>query len=464
VPNASFGVLVRKRNPDPLERFARLSGFFFVFILAASGFGCRVVERTELAAEQEPSPAKVLDGLAEKYVKLVLALGEHDPDYVDAYYGPPQWREQVKAEKKSAAAVKDAALPVIAKLEGLDLSGQEEMIRLRRDYLLRQLRALVARVDILAGKKMTFDQESKALYDVVAPSYPEGHFRGILDKLDRALPGKGPLAERYEKFKRGFVIPREKVDTVFQAAIREARRRTLEHLQLPEKESFTVEYVTGKSWSGYNWYQGDARSLIQINTDLPVFIDRAVDLAAHEGYPGHHVYNVLLEQHLVRERGWQEFTVYPLFSPQSMIAEGSANFGIEVAFPGEERLRFERETLFPLAGLDPRHAGAYHQVLDLVQALDYARNEAARRYLDGAIDAAQAAEWLTRFAMMLPEQARQRVRFMDQYRSYVINYNLGKDLVRAYIERRGGTESQPQKRWEEFAKLLSSPRLPSSLD
>ena len=99
--------------------------------------------------------------------------------------------------------------------------------------------------------------------------------------------------------------------------------------------------MTDKPWSGYNWYQGGGRSVIQVNTDLPITIDRAIDLAAHEGYPGHHVYNALLEKHLVDGRGWVEFSVYPLFSPQSLIAEGSANYGIDVAFPGEERLAFE---------------------------------------------------------------------------------------------------------------------------
>ena len=34
--------------------------------------------------------------IAERYVKLVLAMGEHDADYVDAYYGPPEWREAAK--------------------------------------------------------------------------------------------------------------------------------------------------------------------------------------------------------------------------------------------------------------------------------------------------------------------------------------------------------------------------------
>src|SRR5206468_8825717 len=144
--------------------------------------------------------------------------------------------------------------------------------------------------------------------------------------------------------------------------------------------------VTGKSWSAYNWYKGKGRSVIQVNTDLPVYVDRAVDLAAHEGYPGHHVYNALLEQHLLKERGWVEFSVYALFSPQSLIAEGSANFGIEMAFPGEERVEFEKARLYPLAGLDPARAEEFERVRQIVDRLAYAGNEAARRYLNGEID------------------------------------------------------------------------------
>jgi hypothetical protein len=228
-------------------------------------------------------------------------------------------------------------------------------------------------------------------------------------------------------------------------------------------ETFRLEYVHNKSWSGYNWYKGNNESLIQINTDLPIFLERAIDLAAHEGYPGHHVYNCLLETAFARKFGWVEFTVYPLFSSQSLIAEGTANFGIEVAFPGNERMEFERSMLFPLARLDKDQAENYSKVQALTAKLSYAGNEAARRYLNAEISREDAAQWLVNYALMSHERAQQRTRFFDQYRSYVINYNFGLDLVRQYIERRGGTEDKPRKRWEEFTKLISSPRLPSGL-
>ena len=139
-----------------------------------------------------------------------------------------------------------------------------------------------------------------------------------------------------------------------------------------------------------NWYKGNATSLIQINTDLPVLMSRAVDLGCHEGYPGHHVLNMLLEQRLSQQRSWKEFTAYPLYSPMSLIAEGSANFGIELAFPGDEMQAFQRDVLYPLAGLDPALAALDTQLTQARSALSGARFTIARDYLDGRITRAEA--------------------------------------------------------------------------
>jgi hypothetical protein len=406
--------------------------------------------------------ASPMNDVAERYVKLVLAVGQHDSDYVDAYYGPSAWKQDAEARKAPLADLATQAKTLLSAIDAVP-EPSAEMERLRKHYLQRQLSAVAARIRMLNGERLSFDEESRALYDAVAPTLPETYFQAILDQLAKEFPGSGPLLARYETFRSGFVIPRDRLDAVFQAAIKGCRDRTRQHVTLPDSERFTVEYVTNKSWSGYNWYQGSFRSLIQVNTDLPIYIDRAVDLACHEGYPGHHVYNALLEQHMVRGRGWVEFSVYPLFSPQSLIAEGTANYGIEVAFPGPTRIAFEKSVLFPAAGLDAARADEYYRVQGLVDQLAYAGNEAARRYLNGEIDRTTAAAWLERYALMSKDRAAQRVRFFDQYRSYVINYNLGKDLVRQFVERQAGGNATDARRWTEFEKLLSSPRLPSTL-
>src|SRR5437870_9283909 len=418
---------------------------------------------TANAAALSPTPATTtsLNKIAEAYVKLVLALGQHDPDYVDAYYGPPEWKQQSQGKKPldSLALEANRLRDQLAKTS----TPADEMERLRLAYLTKQLSAFEARVRILKGERLKFDEESQALYDAVAPRFLETQFQEILTKLESKLPGEGTLLQRYENWRRAFVIPKDKLDTVFQLAIKACRERTLAHIKLPPAENFTVEYVTNKPWGGYNWYKGNYRSVIQVNTDLPIYIDRAIDLAAHEGYPGHHVYNALLEKHLVRDRGWVELSVYALFSPQSLIAEGTANFGRDVVFTKPERLEFEKKVLWPAAGIEPSRVEEFYTVQDLVKKLTYATNEAARQYLNGDINADAAAAWLQKYALMDEKRAEQATKFIKKYRSYVINYNLGQDMVRSYIEKRGGTAEQPEKRWHEFEQLLASPRLPGDI-
>ena len=404
-----------------------------------------------------------LNQIAESYVKLVLAVGQHDSNYVDAYYGPKEWLTKAQSVKKSLDAIRRVALPLAAELDSLNSNNEEDMIQLRHLYLKKQLSSLIAHVKVLEGKKLPFDEEAKAYYDVEPPTFSEEHFKELIAELDTIIPGKGSISERVANYRRQFIVPPDKVDTVLRVAIRECRTRTKKHIKLSDDETYRIEYVHNKPWGAYNWYKGNNESLIQINIDMPMQLHSMIDLAAHEGYPGHHVYNSLLETEFSSKRGWVEFTVYALFSPQSLIAEGTANFGIEVAFPGKERMEFERDVLFPLAELDKSTAEKYSNVQALIAKLSYAENEAARRYLNGEISHEETAQWLVKYALRSPKEAQSSIRFIDQYRSYVINYNLGLDLVRRYIERHGGTEDKPEKRWEEFTKLISSPRLPSGL-
>jgi hypothetical protein len=406
---------------------------------------------------------EILNIFAERYVKLVLAAGQHDPDCVDAYYGPSGWLSEAKTNKQTLENIKKTALLLKNELQELEYAEETDILYLRHQFLIKQIASLAARIDFLMGAKLSFDEEAKAIYDVEPPVLSEEHFQNLVSELGNVLPGKGSVSERAESFRRKFIIPADRLDKVFKITIDECRTRTKKNAALPENETFRLEYVRNKSWSGYNWYKGNSQSLIQINTDLPIFLERAVDLAAHEGYPGHHVYNCLLETEFARKHGWVEFTIYPLFSSQSLIAEGTANFGIEVAFPGKERMEFERDVLFPITGVDKNLAEKYAQFQKLSAILSYAGNESARRYLNGKISREEAARWLVDYALMSPERANQRTHFFDQYRSYVINYNLGQDLVKQYIERRGGTDDNPAKRWNEFIKLISSPRLPSGL-
>jgi hypothetical protein len=412
------------------------------------------------ASPSAPDPAR-LDPIARRYVVLALELGHHDPSFVDAYYGPDSLQAAADAESLSVPQVRAAAESLIAVLGDRIPTYADSLVGLRHQYLRVQLGAMATRARMLGGERLSFDQEARALYDAEPPHYPPAHFDSLLARLDSLLPGREPLDARYQRFRGRLNIPASLVDTVFKTAIAACRARTLAHLALPPGERFDLEYVKGTSWNAYNWYKGGYHSLIQVNLDFPIAIDRAIDLACHEGYPGHHVYNALLEQALSRGRGWVETTVYPLYSPRSLIAEGSANYGIDMAFPADQRVTFERDSLFPLAKLDQRLAERNAAVRQVVERLNYARNEVARSYLDGQIDSAGAVREMSRYWLSTPAASAKTVRFIRDYRAYVINYNLGRDLVAAWVGRTAGAD--PENRWRAFGALLSAPLVPRDL-
>jgi len=285
----------------------------------------------------------------------------------------------------------------------------------------------------------------------------------IVDELVKILPGKGDVSERIASFKKKFEIPKDQIATVFNAAIKECRSRTSKYIDLPAGEKFKAEYVTGKPWGAYNWYKGNLFSVIQIATDFPVYIDSPVGLAAHEGYPGHHVYNILLEQNLVKNKGWVEYTVYPLYSPQSLIAEGTAVFGEEILFPGDERMKFEKEVLFPLAKLDTTNAELYYKVISLQEKLNGAGVLAARNYLNGDWTKEETVAWLQKFQLRTKERAEKYLSFIETYRSYVVTYNAGDIIIRDYVERNGGADDNLARKWEILNTLISTPQTPSGL-
>jgi hypothetical protein len=415
-----------------------------------------------LAACVSAGPARDgLDSIARDYVKLQLAIGEKEEGYIDAYYGPPQWQAEAKLKPRALPELAARAGVLGVRLRSLADARLEPIERRRRDFLLAQLRAATTRLRMMQGEKLPFADEAEGLFGVRPELKPLADYDPVLARIERIVPGTGPLADRVDAFQSRFNIAKDRAEPVFRAAIAECRRRTLEHIGLPPGERFTLEFVTGKSWSGYNWYKGNSTSLIQVNTDFPIRLGRAVDLGCHEGYPGHHVYNLLLERRLARERGWVEFTLYPLYSPQSFIAEGSANYGIDLAFPAGERLRFETAVLYPLAGLPARDAAAYFELQEAMQALAGARFTIARDYLEGRIDRARAVELARRYQLVSKARAEQSIAFTEQYRSYVINYGLGLDMVRAAVERAG---PDPGARWAAMEKLLSEPTLPGDLE
>jgi hypothetical protein len=414
------------------------------------------------SANSQSSKEAALNKIAESYVRLGLDIGQYDGDFVDAYYGP----DSLKPQNKKTIFPKDEFLAeasqLMVRLKPFT-KATDKVTNKRAKWLTKQLIAFTRRIKWFAGEKTTFDIEAKELFDATPPHYTEVYFTNLLKQLDNLLKGNGTINERFQRLANRFIIPADKLDTVLKTAIAESQNRTKSEYALPANENFKLEYVSNKPWTGYNWYKGNYQSLIQYNTDAVSFVDKAIDIAAHEGYPGHHVYNTLLEKNIYRERGWIEISLYPLFSPQSLIAEGSANYGIEVAFPGEDKIKFMRNVLLPLANVDTTGITEYVAALQIRNKLQDANTEITRRLVNGKMTDAEALHWLTEYRLMNEKDASRALSFNKKYHSYVINYYYGQSLIRHFMESGEGADNNSSKRWKLFEWILSNELTASDL-
>ena len=228
----------------------------------------------------------------------------------------------------------------------------------------------------LAARRCRSTEEARRIYGVAPPRHDDDFYRAVHRQLDAVVPGAGPLRERMDSFKKKFIVPRDRIRSVLDPALEACRSTTLRHIAMPDGEKFRLELVTDKPWGAYNWFQGNYQSLIEVNVSLPFYVGQAARLMCHEGYPGHHVLNSLLEQKLVRERGWIEYTIYPLYSSESLLAEGTADFGLGMVFPADTRWQWERDHRYPIVGIDPALAEVGHRVNELNRALGYAARTA----------------------------------------------------------------------------------------
>lgn len=406
-----------------------------------------------------------IEQIADAYVHVALSMDVRDPGYVDGYYGPPEWRDQAKAENKSLLAIQN----VVAKLN-MDLPRapsehplDDQTLEIRRNYLRNQIGSLWARTRMLDGWKPSFEEEAEAIYDVQLPDMPFTEVEAPAQRVISMLSsGSGEPWKRYNDYINSFTIPADKLDAVMRFAITSARDKTIEHIQLPPGEQIDLAYVTGQPWDARAVYQGNLHTRIEINTDQPLSIARALELAVHDGYPGAHVYNTMVDQHLVKDNGWVEYEVHARYSPQAFVTNGVADFAMDLGFTPDERLDVVQQ-MFKLAGLDPIEARDYVRVVDAGRRMGPAVVEAGRRYRDGKMDRDQTIAWLQQYALYTPAHAEQQVDAFDQHGALAINAALGGRVINHWMQHESGSTWVGPAQWKSFERFLVAPQTPTQM-
>jgi hypothetical protein len=364
-----------------------------------------------------------------EYLELGLALGRHIDGMVDSYYGPPDVAERVAAEPvRPPAELEARARRLLA-----DLEADRQLEAGRRHYLSGQVQGLRTTAAKLAGDSIGYVDEVEACYGVRPAPVPEDELAAAHRRLDEALPGSGPLADRYIAWRESQVVPPDKVQGAVASLADDLRDRTKRLFGLPDGEHIDFELVTNQPWSGFNYYMGSLRSRVAINIDLPVLSTSLGHLVAHEAYPGHHTEHSRKEVGLVRRQHQLEESIALVGTPQCLMAEGLADLGLEVVV-GRRPEAMVASHLRPL-GI-PYDADLVAQVSEAGEALNAARGNAALLLHDRHRDEATVIDYLARWGLMSRPRAEKAVSFLADptWRAYVFCYVEGMPLCRRFVQ------------------------------
>lgn len=399
-----------------------------------------------------------INNYGQAYLRMGLEINKHIDGYVDAYFGPPNLKASVDAEEKK---------PPQALLD--DLAHLREIIPTddpaRHAYLTAILRAMDCSLCMLNGEEFDYLDEANRLFDIKPKLVSEDKFSKAHKELDTLLPGSGSVADRLETWRKQYEIPNDKLLDLLELARSETRKRTRAFVDLIEDEAVEVLLTNDQPWSAYNWFEGNAHSRIEFNTDIPVSALDLAELFAHEAYPGHHTEHQLKEKHLYCDKGLVELAASILHSPPCVLREGTAVTAVEVIFPDDSQYDWTAEVLLPAAGLPDisgkelrRIVGACKKLLFYAGGYPlYVINNAAIKYHSGELTEEQTIDYCRTYGLVTEEHARQTFSFLAHplYRVYVLTYTRGYELIEQAAH---GGDKRPL-----FKRLLTEEMLPSQL-
>jgi hypothetical protein len=386
-----------------------------------------------------------------RYIELGLRLGRHIDGLVDAYYGPAELARNVDTEpvRPPAALASDAA----RLLSDLDGGADADVVSPdRRRWLRAQVVGLRTTTQRLAGEPVSYSDEVERCYGVRPAAVPEDELANAHRRLDEALPGDGPIADRLIAWREAHAVPVHQLRDAIDSLADDFRERTHRLFGLPDGEHIDFDLVTDKPWSGFNYYLGDLRSRVAINTDLPVLSTSLGHLVAHEAYPGHHTEHSRKEAGLVRKRRWIEETIFLVGTPQCLLAEGLADLGVEVLC-GSHPETVVAEHLHPL-GI--RHDTDLIGVVRVAgEALGAVRANVALLLHEHGASVDDATAYAQRWALLPRNRAEKMIEFLTDptWRAYIHCYVDGLPLCRRYV---GGDPSR-------FERLITEQLVPEDL-
>jgi hypothetical protein len=356
---------------------------------------------------------------AERYLLLALRLGRHVDGLVDSYYGPAELQQQVEAEGTIDAAQ-------------LAADGDALLAELSDGWLYDQVKGCATYAHVLAGDDISYVDEVEGCYGVRPELVDTSVYEEVHAKLDELLPGHGSLFERRQGWRKQHLVDGALAVPVLNDLLPILREAARGFVELPEGEALTLDPVTGEPWWAFNYYQGDLRSRVVMNIDVPTTGLDLIHLAAHEVYPGHHTEHAVKEQLLARDQGAIEESLQFVPTPQAVVSEGIAETGEDLLDDETRAAAYDVLRKHGIA-VSPELGERISKTLEPLRSVGL---DAALMIHQHGASHEEAQAYIERWNLVPPDQAKHSVSFATDptWRAYVVTYSAGRDLCRAYVD------------------------------
>ena len=407
------------------------------------------------AAIAQPPRAPTLDSLARDYVVLSMRLQRSHPDVVSVTEPPLALAARAKGRVSTEGAVRRLNA-IVAKIDRLR-TPKDPLVAMRQRALRAHAASLALQLQPAEMNKLPVGDRVRRIYGFEPDFAPLTGFDAAIDALDKALPGAGTLSDRIDAMKQRAQVPKDRIEAVVRTAVAECRRRAAIHLRMPA-ETLAISFPADPLVPGQSNYLG-GKGTMAVSTVVPADVDRLLQLSCHEAYPGHHTNYASMDENLWRKRHWPESKVGLAFEPQFAVSDAISEYGTGLNFPLDERMKYEREILYPLAGFTMQDEAAWRAYLSARSSVLGATSTVIRDYLDGKIDAATAKRLSMRYRLMNPRSAEQLLKMVDAFGVDVIASDQGWLAIdRAFAGKPVDEQWRLLQRMEEEPMLLGDVR------
>lgn len=394
------------------------------------------------------SPEDHLASYGEDYVELALSLDRLQEGEVDIYFGP----EDLDVRSASSGPDLSTLLASAQSLRDQLADPQLNAFAQRQDSLTRKVKGLILVLEsIITPEQFSYEEEAKDIFGIDLKGTDDIDLSSYREQLEALLPGSGAVAYRLAQFRNQFLVPADKREAVFARALEECKTRSLTHWTMPANENLRVEWSRDINEPWHN-FEGNGQSVLKINPLSMGYLSSAIDVACHETYPGHHAQYVFLELAMGDQKSVVENSLTLLRSPQSALREGAASYSVDLLFPQDQRTKFEKEVLAPIAGLGSLDIEKYNQVRVLLDQIALGTIPILRDFSDRTIPQATATFRLEREALV--PSPNQLIAFSEQYGAYAASYTLARARIGAYVENRVTEHSEDA--WEVLKRLIET--------